>query len=270
MTVDRPPVPVAPGSATGGARPGVRVRRAPPTIVNLLMLLAIPALLGAKGQCRRKPPADDGQGDVVVRDVPDVSAKLQVVNVSPSVLQPGTPTPVQVYGAGFDEGATVAFGALPPVAAAWIDANTLSATTPGLAEGSHDVRVIQGSGEATLRQGVRVAPRADDSCARMAMYFELDSSSLSPSVIGALDRSMPCLREKATIALEGHADERGTTDYNLALGQRRAEAVQRYLMNNGIAIGRLPVVSYGEERPAQAGSNEQAWAMNRRVEMVAR
>ena len=72
---------------------------------------------------------------------------------------------------------------------------------------------------------------------------------------------------KITISIEGHADERGTREYNLALGQRRAESVSNYLIANGINGNRLITKSYGEERPLSLGSNNSAWAKNRRVEI---
>ena len=70
-----------------------------------------------------------------------------------------------------------------------------------------------------------------------------------------------------TVTLAGHADERGTREYNLALGQRRAEAVSSYLYLNGISKDRISVKSYGEERPAVTGQNERSYARNRRVEI---
>ena len=73
-----------------------------------------------------------------------------------------------------------------------------------------------------------------------------------------------------TVTLEGHADERGTPAYNLALGEDRGNAVKQYLMNYGLAESQISVVSYGEERPASMGSNEMAWEKNRRVEIVYR
>ncbi len=72
------------------------------------------------------------------------------------------------------------------------------------------------------------------------------------------------------VRLEGHADERGTREYNLALGERRANGIQNYLIVNGASRAQIEVVSYGEERPAEAGESENAYAMNRRVEIVDR
>ena len=71
----------------------------------------------------------------------------------------------------------------------------------------------------------------------------------------------------ARVVLEGHADERGTREYNMALGERRAKAVQRYLVLQGVSPAQLELVSYGEERPLAAGSGEESWAQNRRVEL---
>jgi peptidoglycan-associated lipoprotein len=72
------------------------------------------------------------------------------------------------------------------------------------------------------------------------------------------------------IRLEGHTDERGSREYNIGLGERRALSVRRYLLLQGVSSDQLTTVSYGEERPAVLGSNEQAWAQNRRVELVYR
>ena len=70
------------------------------------------------------------------------------------------------------------------------------------------------------------------------------------------------------VTVEGHCDERGTVEYNLALGERRAASVKRYLVEHGIAEGRIGVMSYGEERPLDAGHTEEAWAKNRRAEFT--
>ena len=74
-------------------------------------------------------------------------------------------------------------------------------------------------------------------------------------------------KAELTIVIEGHADDRGTREYNLALGQRRAESVADYLESNGINRTRLSIISYGEENPVDASSNEAAWSKNRRVEI---
>lgn len=99
-------------------------------------------------------------------------------------------------------------------------------------------------------------------------YFDFDSSVLKPEAQAALDAHIALLRSNdRSIRLEGHTDERGTRDYNMALGERRANAVRDYMVVNGIASYRIETVSYGEEQPVAYGSNESAWSQNRRVEL---
>lgn len=99
-------------------------------------------------------------------------------------------------------------------------------------------------------------------------YFEFDSSSLRPDALVALDAHAQDLKRSGRqVVLEGHTDERGTREYNMALGERRAQAVKRYLVLQGVSSSQLEVVSYGEESPSAAGHDEQAWSLNRRVEL---
>jgi len=99
-------------------------------------------------------------------------------------------------------------------------------------------------------------------------YFEYDSSDLKPEAMRALDVHARDLKTSGQrVVLEGHTDERGTREYNLALGERRAKAVQRYLVLQGVSPAQLELVSYGKERPAAIGHDEQSWAQNRRVEL---
>lgn len=100
------------------------------------------------------------------------------------------------------------------------------------------------------------------------VYFDFDSASLSSDSKSALAENASIMQANTDIKVElqGHADERGTTDYNLALGQRRADAVRRYLSAQGIAGSRVTVVSYGEEKPLDDSSSEGAWTKNRRAE----
>ena len=99
-------------------------------------------------------------------------------------------------------------------------------------------------------------------------YFEYDSSDLKPEAMRSLDVHAKDLQGNgARVVLEGHADERGTREYNMALGERRAKAVQRYLVLQGVSPAQLELVSYGEERPVATGNDESSWAQNRRVEL---
>lgn len=102
------------------------------------------------------------------------------------------------------------------------------------------------------------------------IHFAYDSAVLSLEAQTILREKARWLRDNpgASVIVEGHCDERGTTEYNLALGDRRAESVRSFLVNLGISAGRMTTVSYGEERPLDAGHNEAAWAKNRRAQFV--
>ena len=105
--------------------------------------------------------------------------------------------------------------------------------------------------------------------ANATVYFEFDKSSLTSKSIQTLKSAVDALNENSTIqvTLSGHADERGTREYNLALGQRRAESVSDYLVLNGIKKSRITVKSFGEEKPLAFGQDEASYAKNRRVEI---
>ena len=99
------------------------------------------------------------------------------------------------------------------------------------------------------------------------VYFGFDSSELAAEAQAILDRQAAFLNANPTmvVIIEGHADERGTREYNLALGDRRAVAVRDYLLAKGLNAARVRTVSYGKERPTVSGSNEESWAKNRRA-----
>lgn len=98
------------------------------------------------------------------------------------------------------------------------------------------------------------------------VFFGFDKFDLTPEATKTLDKQAAWLKQypSNTITIEGHADERGTREYNLALGERRANATKNYLTALGVDASRVTVISYGKERPAVLGSNEAAWAQNRR------
>ena len=110
-----------------------------------------------------------------------------------------------------------------------------------------------------------------DSCLRQrVVYFDLDQDSLKPEFQSIVGCHAKYLRDRPSsrMKLEGHADERGSREYNLGLGERRGNAVSSALQANGGSGGQLTVVSYGEERPTCTESSEDCWAKNRRVEIV--
>ena len=98
------------------------------------------------------------------------------------------------------------------------------------------------------------------------VFFATNKSTLTTAARDTLRKQAAWMRKKKdlTFAIEGHADERGTREYNLALGERRANAAKDYLMTYGISSNRMSVISYGKERPVDSGSNPLAWSKNRR------
>jgi peptidoglycan-associated lipoprotein len=121
------------------------------------------------------------------------------------------------------------------------------------------------------------SPHADgnammDEVLQGVFYFDFDQAIVKRTGHAELNKHAKVLGDDRMlrVRLEGHADERGTREYNLALGERRANAIRAYLVAQGVAASRIEVISYGEEKPASPGHNESAWAMNRRVEIVYR
>jgi peptidoglycan-associated lipoprotein len=106
--------------------------------------------------------------------------------------------------------------------------------------------------------------------ARRVIYFDYDSAEISPADQDTLIAHAGFLvaNPGAKVTLEGNTDERGSREYNIALGERRAESVKHILELNGVPSGQITVVSYGEEKPAAEGHSEAAWRLNRRVEIV--
>ncbi len=117
-------------------------------------------------------------------------------------------------------------------------------------------------------RGMEFAP----SEALKTVYFPFDSSDIQPETRRALDGNVEVLKQnpRVSIMVEGHCDERGTVEYNLALGQRRADSVRRYLIAAGIAPERVFTLSYGKEKPVDPRSVEEAWSRNRRAEFKVR
>jgi len=122
------------------------------------------------------------------------------------------------------------------------------------------------------RMAREAAERARAVAADLAatINFDFDMALVRPNDQGILDRKAAILGANPNVRLQisGHADERGSDEYNLALGNRRGAAAKRYLENKGIDASRMEVVSYGEERPANPGHDEAAWAQNRRDEFL--
>ncbi len=124
-----------------------------------------------------------------------------------------------------------------------------------------------------VAQGDLLASRSErlhGDCEVKAVHFGFDESTLSSDARQTLAQDWQCLQRSPyrRVVLTGHTDERGTTEYNLALGARRAEAVKRYLAGLGAEAMKLKTLSYGKERPGDNGHDDAAWARNRRVELI--
>ncbi len=104
----------------------------------------------------------------------------------------------------------------------------------------------------------------------LPVYFEYDSSRIQGDQVSRVEHNGDFLKENAAkkVRIEGNCDERGTREYNLALGERRADAAKKYLVKLGVDAGRITTVSWGEEKPLVFGQDEQAWAQNRRADFV--
>lgn len=118
--------------------------------------------------------------------------------------------------------------------------------------------------------GPSISQQAFQDFQNQDIFFDFDQYDLRTDARGTLDRKATFLNQNGSVRsqIEGHCDERGTNEYNLALGERRANAAKQYLTTAGVNAARLSTISYGEERPLDPGHNEAAWARNRRAHFV--
>jgi len=150
----------------------------------------------------------------------------------------------------------------PPAAPAESNAGALS-------EGANGANAANAGGGALGSQEETAGPQAGLLATRV-IYFDFDSAVIQGAGVDVLAAHAKYLaaNPQARVRLEGNTDERGSREYNIGLGDRRAQAVRRGMLLQGVAEGQITTVSYGEERPADPGHDEAAWAKNRRVEIV--
>ena len=171
--------------------------------------------------------------------------------------------------------------ALFAVAFLFAACETASNVTGDSASGSSSSSATGSSSTTASESATATAPSSSTSATQMSdaeklaqvgntVYFGFDSAELSGNAQATLDRQAAFLNVNPALVVivEGHADERGTREYNLALGDRRATAVRDYLLAKGLNSARIRTVSYGKERPAVSGSNEDSWQKNRRAATV--
>jgi peptidoglycan-associated lipoprotein len=148
-----------------------------------------------------------------------------------------------------------------PPAGALPQDDTGASTMPSAAPESDISRMVDAEGNP-------INPNTGQPLGRV-FYFDYDRAVLRPEALALLELHAGFLRNSPDrrVVVEGHCDERGTREYNLALGERRSDAVRSFLVQAGVRRSQIDTVSYGEERPVDAGHSEAAWAQNRRAEL---
>jgi len=143
--------------------------------------------------------------------------------------------------------------------------NTSEAVGPSTSTSGADSSGVGSSALSAEQQALEAAKAAG-----VIVYFDYDRAEIKPEFVPVVAAHAKFLNGSATrkVRLEGHSDERGSREYNIGLGERRAQAVRRALMLQGVTENQITTVSYGEERPAVQGSDESAYSKNRRVELV--
>jgi len=126
------------------------------------------------------------------------------------------------------------------------------------------------SAATTKEQSVKAGPAVTIDVVIGDINFDFDQSTIRPDAREILKANADILlrRGAAEVTIEGHCDERGTAEYNMALGERRAQETKKYLVNLGVPTAQIKTISYGEERPSDPGHNEEAWEKNRRAHFV--
>ncbi len=147
--------------------------------------------------------------------------------------------------------------------------STPSSSPNGAASGSSTVATDNGVATGSIDgSGISGSDIDVDGGIETIFYFDFDKSTLKPESLAALRiHAQRLIANPVSVRLEGHADERGTREYNMALGERRGSAVQEFLVLQGVDASLLEVISYGEERPASLDSTDSSWSLNRRVEI---
>jgi len=170
--------------------------------------------------------------------------------------------------------ASILFGSLLLIACSGNETNDSAAADAAAAEAAAAEEAAVAAASAAKAQAEAAAAAEQQQLQNAAMsagtvfYFDFDSSSMTDTARMAVDAHIAVLLSNDdSVRLEGHTDERGTREYNLALGERRANAVRDYMVANGVPSYRIESISYGEENPVAFGSSEANWSQNRRVEL---
>jgi len=241
----------------------MRRPRFPRPLLTLVFGLLVPLLAA----CPKQQPPEDGGPETV-------EPSLRISSIEPSATTQGEPVTVTARGIGFAPGSKVYLGTTEARGVDVFSEDELTfRASESLDVGDYDVRIVTPSGDQAVSPSsfsVRPRPEENSDCELVAVRFEFAESQLSAQVRTDLSNNAECIETQKypSVRLEGHADERGSTIFNLSLGEERAEAVRDYLIDLGVDRGVLSIVSYGEERPAVRGFSEEFWAQNRRVEFA--
>lgn len=206
-----------------------------------------------------------------VIEIVEPTVELRLVSIDPDVVEPGVSVEATIFGKGFEEGAMISIGE-ESYATVFNSSEELVLALSPMDSGLYNVVVNNPSGgKHTLYEGLQVGSLEGDdvqTCENIVVYFDLNKDRLTvESEQQILEQAECWLNTGVPLVIEGHCDERGTTEYNIALGQRRADSVQRYLLTQGIASSNMRTVSHGEEKPAVTGQSESVYQQNRRAEI---
>jgi peptidoglycan-associated lipoprotein len=239
-----------------------------PRSIRPALLLLLGLVFPLLSACPKQQPPEDAGASA------PVEPSLQITSLKPASTIAAEPVTVTARGIGFVQGSKVYLGTIEARGVDVFGGGELTfRAAESLEVGDYDVRVVTPAGEqAVAPSSFSVRPRPEESsdCSLELVRFEFAESQLSAAVRSSLSANAECIEAQkfSSVRLEGHADERGSTIFNLSLGEERAEAVRDYLIDLGVDRGVFTIVSYGEERPVMRGFNEESWSENRRVEFA--
>ena len=238
------------------------------------MISHIFLMISLLGGCRKRVvvEGDNNKNNIEQEGIAaPVESKVRLVEVLPSVVDIGVRMEATVMGTGFQSGANLYIGS-NPVALTNVrfqGSSVLEFTIPALTSGRHNLRIENPDQSTHTLYGAIEAKEAEEAlspqCETLTLYFPSAESVIDPIAQEILDQNQSCFDNKYRYYIEGHCDDRGTTEYNISLGQRRADILENYLLSQGILPDHISTISYGEERPISQGSNEENWSKNRRA-----
>ena len=248
-----------------------------------IVLTLFPFIFAAK--CRKDQKPDAGLSEIIppqqqVIEPLSPESRIQVLGMTPDTVEVGVSFTAQISGIGFFEDSRIYLGEEELYDISYLDSHHFEIGVGPQNLGAYDLRVENSDGGShTLRaalfveegltgsvDGVVVGPEFPEECRDLMLQFGFNEDRLNDNNKQFLKEVQNCFSLAGmNYTIEGHTDERGTTDYNLALGERRASVVKQYLLLAGVPVAQLQTISFGEEQPIDDGSTEEAWKKNRRA-----